>query len=309
MILSLDRSAPTPLYHQIVQAIRWRIGTGGLRPGAVLPTMREAAERWGVNYHTVRRAYQDLAEQGWVRSVQGSGTEIVAAPPLQRDSSDELENWVVEMLTVASDRFALSPHDLVELVGQRAKARRVVMVECNAHQSGFLARQIEEAWGVEAVPWPLDQEAEPPKLPLIGTYFHHAEMRAKWPLRANDMHFVALYLDPALAERIADAAEHRGATVLHLVEQDPATAAEMARGVRALVPGYEIRLAIGDADELLRSLPADEILLVAPRLWDRLKAVTREDERVLDVRHVIVPEDLTRVWRTLNATRARAGAV
>ena len=51
------------------------------------------------------------------------------------------------------------------------------------------------------------------------------------------------------------------------------------------------------------------ILLVAPRLWDRLKAVTREDERVLDVRHVIVPEDLTRVWRTLNATHAPAGAV
>jgi hypothetical protein len=51
-------------------------------------------------------------------------------------------------------------------------------------------------------------------------------------------------------------------------------------------------------------LEGDELLLVAPRVWDRLSDAVREDERVLDVRHVIVPEELNRVWGSL----VRAGA-
>lgn len=300
MILSLDRASPTPLYHQIVQAIRWRIGTGVLTAGASLPTMRQAADRWGVNYHTVRRAYQELADQGWVSSVPGSGTEVVAAPPGTPRATRGLEDWLAEVVAVGQERFGLDPTDLSTLISRRIRPLRVVMVECNSHQSDFLARQLEEAWGVEAVPWPLDREAEPPALPIVGTYFHHAEMRMKWPRRVENMHFVALYLDPALAVRIARAAERHEARILHLVEQDPATAAEMARGVHALVPEFDVRPVVGEADELLHSLPANELLLIAPRLWDRLLPATRQDERVLDVRHVIVPDDLSRVWRSLN---------
>jgi len=81
MLLRLNRESPTPLYHQIVQAIRWRIGTGELRAGDPLPAVRDASLRWGVNYHTVRRAYQELAQLGWIETVQGAGTTVAFAPP------------------------------------------------------------------------------------------------------------------------------------------------------------------------------------------------------------------------------------
>ena len=311
MDLRLDRSAPMPLYHQIVQALRWKIGTGALRGGEPLPPIREAAEQWGVNYHTVRRAYHELASQGWVESVQGSGTQVAAALPADAvagGGDDEVGPWLDQMLAAARERFGLSPEGLAALVRERGRVLRVVMVECNDHQSTFLAQQLEQAWPVEAIPWSLHHGEAPPQLPIIGTYFHHSEMKTLWPDRIGDMHFVTLHLDPALKERVERMADARGARVLRLVERDPATAQAMAAGVSALLsPRLRVQPLVGDPDDVVRTLAPDELLLVAPRLWDGVSAGTRADERVFDVRHVVVPEDLRRVWRTLGRTAVQAG--
>ena len=307
--LRLDRSAPMPLYHQIVQALRWKIGTGALRAGTPLPPIRDAAEQWGVNYHTVRRAYHELASQGWVESVQGSGTQVAAALPAEAAAGDDdLGQWVDQIVAAGRERFGLSAEGLAALVRERGRVLRVVMVECNDHQSTFLAQQLEQAWPVEAIPWSLHRADAPPQLPIVGTYFHHHEMKALWPDRVGDMHFVTLYLDPALEARVEPVARRRGARVLRLVERDPATAQEMAAGVSALLsPRFQVDALVGDPDEVARTLAPDELLLVAPRLWDGLSAATRADERVFDVRHVIVPEDLPRVWGALSRASVQAG--
>jgi GntR family transcriptional regulator len=309
--LRLDRSAPMPLYHQIVQALRWKIGTGAMRPGEPLPPIRDAAEQWGVNYHTVRRAYHELAAEGWVESVQGSGTQVAAALPAEAAAAgvdDEVGQWVDQILAAGRERFGLSAESVAALVRERGRVLRVVMVECNDHQSTFLAQQLEQAWPVEAIPWSLHHGEAPPQLPIIGTYFHHHEMKAMWPDRIGDMHFVTLHLDPALKDRVERVAQARGASVLRLVERDPATAQEMAAGVSALLSQrFQIKPLVGDPDDVVRSLAPDELLLVAPRLWDTVSAGTRADERVFDVRHVVVPEDLGRVWRSLGRAAVESG--
>lgn len=301
LTLTLDRASPSPLYHQIAQAIRWRIGTGALVAGESLPPIRDAAERWGVNYHTVRRAYGELARQGLVESAKGSGTQVTAvATVVPSGGEDDLDDWVERIITTAHERYGLSAQDLASIVNERGRMIRVVMVECNQHQSGFLAQQLEEAWQIEAIPWSLEERAEPPGVPIIGTYFHYAEMRRWWPHRIGDMHFVALHLDPGLKERVEAIAAERGTRILRLVDEDPATAREMAAGVSALFrTRFEVESTVGDPDEMLRALPGDELLLIAPRLWDRLSSATRHDQRVFDVRHVIVPQDLGRVWQAI----------
>jgi GntR family transcriptional regulator len=306
MRLRLNRSSPTPLYHQIVQAVRRRVGTGELRPGDPLPTVREAAERWRVNYHTVRRAYQELARLGWVATVQGAGTTVAATPPIESATEDSLEHWLDQVVATAQDRYHLTPAALAQRIWERGRVpQHVVMVECNVHQSTFLAEQLEEAWPVEAIPWSLDEPGDPPPLPLIGTYFHHAEMRARWPHRVGDMRFVALWLDRTLEARVTAATARQPVRRLRLVEQDPGTAEEMAASVSALLsPHYAVTTTVGDPMALLPTLEADELLLVAPRMWDRLPAAVRDNERVLDVRYVIIPEELQRVWASL----VRAGA-
>jgi GntR family transcriptional regulator len=52
-----------------------------LGPGGKLPSERELAERLGVSRPTVRRALDQLAVEGRIQRVQGSGTFAAPAPP------------------------------------------------------------------------------------------------------------------------------------------------------------------------------------------------------------------------------------
>ncbi len=71
----------TPLYIQIANAIRQELLAGKLRPGDLLPPVRELAERWACTPGTVQQAYKALAQQGVVVSHAGQGTRIGAALP------------------------------------------------------------------------------------------------------------------------------------------------------------------------------------------------------------------------------------
>ena len=71
----------TPLYIQIADAIRQELLEGKLRPGDLLPPVREMAERWGCTPGTVQQAYKVLAQQGVVASRSGQGTRIGTALP------------------------------------------------------------------------------------------------------------------------------------------------------------------------------------------------------------------------------------
>src|SRR5690349_7660175 len=126
MLLRLNRSSPTPLYHQIVQAIRWRIGTGELHAGNPLPAVRDAADSWGVNYHTVRRAYQELAQLGWIETVHGAGTTVATAPPVDgAGAEDDVEQWLDEVVATAKDRYRLTPVALAQRIADRVRFPRV----------------------------------------------------------------------------------------------------------------------------------------------------------------------------------------
>lgn len=68
MKMALDPDSPVPLYHQITEALSYRIATGRIPAGQRLPSVREAAKAWDVNMHTVRRAYGELSQRGlaWI---------------------------------------------------------------------------------------------------------------------------------------------------------------------------------------------------------------------------------------------------
>jgi molybdate-binding protein/DNA-binding transcriptional regulator YhcF (GntR family) len=71
----------TPLYIQIADAIRQELLAGKLRPGDLLPPVREMAERWGCTPGTVQQAYKELARQGLAVSRTGQGTRVGSTLP------------------------------------------------------------------------------------------------------------------------------------------------------------------------------------------------------------------------------------
>src|SRR5687768_1093993 len=84
--LTLDPSAVAPLYQQIVDGIARRIESGALPSGFRLPTTRALAAELGTHRNTAVRAYEELANGGFVSSTVGRGTFVAERP--KRDARD-----------------------------------------------------------------------------------------------------------------------------------------------------------------------------------------------------------------------------
>jgi GntR family transcriptional regulator len=70
-----------PIYVQIRDQLLRAIGTGVLRPGEQLPTMRQVAVALKVDLNTVRHAFDELEETGAVIVVRARGTYVSERPP------------------------------------------------------------------------------------------------------------------------------------------------------------------------------------------------------------------------------------
>jgi GntR family transcriptional regulator len=72
----LDESSSLPLYQQLQRARRQAIENGVIAPEDALPPERDLAEMLGVSRITVRKAIDELAEEGLLVRKQGSGTFV-----------------------------------------------------------------------------------------------------------------------------------------------------------------------------------------------------------------------------------------
>lgn len=298
--LAIRRDDVFPIYHQIAHAVRWRIGTGSIRPGDRLPSVRDGAEMWNVNLHTVRHAYRHLAEIGLVESRPGVGTIAVAgdadAATLAGSFAD-VERWLDGITAEAQARFDLPPDRLAARLGQRGSPpHAATVIECNVHQSRDIAGQIAARWGVGVRAWTLDDAGDPPAGPLIGTRFHEGEMRRRWPSRRSDMEFVSLRIAPDVVGQLRVRLARRPDVPLVLCEIDGTTGREMAADLRRAV-GLDvvIDVTVDGPETAFDGREPGALLLVAPRRWDEVPEAIRRHRDCVLLRHVVEAGDLARL--------------
>jgi GntR family transcriptional regulator len=88
-MIEIDRASEAPIHTQVANAIRFKIGNGNYKKGDRLPPTRALAAQLGISFHTVRKAYAELAQEGIIESMPGSGYVVVNAEPL--DKSERME--------------------------------------------------------------------------------------------------------------------------------------------------------------------------------------------------------------------------
>jgi DNA-binding GntR family transcriptional regulator len=72
----INHGSATPLSVQVAADILGDIDAGRLAPDTRLPSEVELSEQYGVARVTVRRALEDLREQGKIVTVHGRGTFV-----------------------------------------------------------------------------------------------------------------------------------------------------------------------------------------------------------------------------------------
>lgn len=76
MLIRLDMAGATPIYVQLRNQIVMGIGTGALKVGEKLPTVRQMAADAGVNTMTVNKTYQLLKAEGFIEIDRRRGAVV-----------------------------------------------------------------------------------------------------------------------------------------------------------------------------------------------------------------------------------------
>ena len=76
ILLELNMSDARPIYSQIGDRVKFAVAAGVLRPGELVPSVRDLSKQLVVNPNTVSRAYRDLQSEGLLEPVRGTGLQV-----------------------------------------------------------------------------------------------------------------------------------------------------------------------------------------------------------------------------------------
>lgn len=112
--LDIDFRSGVPIYVQIIEQVQQLVGSGKLKVGDQLPTVRQLAAELRVNFNTVARAYRMLDDAGIISTQHGRGTYILEQP--SAETRRELRQEVLDNLTSAYlsklSRMNYKPEDI-----------------------------------------------------------------------------------------------------------------------------------------------------------------------------------------------------
>src|SRR5687768_3036949 len=74
--VELDGTSSVPMHRQIYEAVARSIKGGAVSHNARVPSTRVLAKLLGVSRNTVLKAYDDLAADGFIYGVHGSGMRV-----------------------------------------------------------------------------------------------------------------------------------------------------------------------------------------------------------------------------------------
>ncbi|MDQ0155516.1 GntR family transcriptional regulator [Robertmurraya andreesenii] len=93
----IKKNSPIPIYYQLGETIKELIEKGELKPGDVLPAEREYAEMFQISRMTVRQAFTQLVNEGYLHRIQGKGTFVAERKPKIEQALQGLTSFTEDM--------------------------------------------------------------------------------------------------------------------------------------------------------------------------------------------------------------------
>ena len=120
MHIELNYKSGIPAYLQIVEQVKYGLAAGTLRQGDQLPSIRELAERLGLNRNTVAKAYAELEHQGVAETVQGRGVFVSRlASPFTKKVRNSILVGAIDAAIVQAHQFRVGREEFLETVRER----------------------------------------------------------------------------------------------------------------------------------------------------------------------------------------------
>lgn len=120
MQLHISTNDGVPIYLQIVNQVKYLVGSGRLAAGDGLPPVRKLAEQLLINPNTVARAYRELESAGVVAARRGAGVFVAEnGSPLSASHQLKVLSDRVDALLAEARQMNVSLEEVIQLVRER----------------------------------------------------------------------------------------------------------------------------------------------------------------------------------------------
>ena len=116
MNIIINSSSMVPIYEQIVESVKKSIASGELKPEEALPSVRGLARELKISALTVKKAYDQLEEEGFTVTVHGKGTFVLSINNelVREEQMKELESDM-QVIVDKARRYDISMDELKDL--------------------------------------------------------------------------------------------------------------------------------------------------------------------------------------------------
>ena len=117
MNIIINTSSMIPIYEQIMGAIKSDISRGNLKDGDPLPSVRSLASDLKISALTVKKAYDQLEDDGLIATVHGKGSYVKASgASIIREEQLKILEGELELVYEKAKLFNVSKEELSEML-------------------------------------------------------------------------------------------------------------------------------------------------------------------------------------------------
>lgn len=205
MEIKIDEGKGTAIYEQIFEQIAGAIQSGLYQEGKKLPSESEFCRNSGLAKGTVRKAFDLLETEGYVRRLHGSGTYVL--------------NWREEYRKMnqfadACRKAGIGEEEAFRLLREACGRRfssdtleEAAVIDCTPEIGGDIAGAMKEIWNFSTKFYPVERvrsgELIPEEALWVTTRNHYEEILSEAEEMGKKLMQVEIYVPAAEAEKIA----------------------------------------------------------------------------------------------------------
>ncbi len=112
----ISNSSSVPIYEQIKKSIINQILEGELNEDELLPSIRVLAQDIKISAMTIKKAYDELEKEGYLKSIQGKGTFVAPKNTelAKEQAQKDIEKYIEQIVNI-SKRFDIDENEVIEM--------------------------------------------------------------------------------------------------------------------------------------------------------------------------------------------------
>lgn len=116
MKMIISNSSLVPIYEQIKNSIIEQIMNDELKEDDAIPSIRSLAQDIKISVMTIKKAYDELEQDGYIISRQGKGTFVAPKnTELAKDKAQkDIEEYISKIVDISS-KFDISKEEIIDV--------------------------------------------------------------------------------------------------------------------------------------------------------------------------------------------------